>query len=314
MKKTNIAIAFGTVLALAACGGGDGDGGDSEVRALVPLSSVNYDAVAQDVVASIGGTGPIFDAFDGLASDTGGSTPTSPYAALGTGQVGPISALALRQFSTKRGQRESAMAVYNYTENCVSGSLRVTENDADNDEVISVGDSLTLVASQCVFASGQPAVNGTLALRVSAIQFDRYGDVVSANVGLTFTSFSVADVSLNGAAALSAQADTVTLVFRDLTARRGDQSLVYNYTLTARPDSLNVDGALSVNGSTYGLSTLQPITMGYNYPNGGQLRIADGHGGYVLSTFQVEGYVNRLFLAGDDVVDATSELHRWAPV
>jgi len=238
----------------------------------------------------------------------------SPYAALGTGQLGPISALALRQFSTQRGQRESAMAVITYTEPCVSGSLRITENDADNNEDISAGDSVSLVASECVFASGQPAVNGTLELRVNAIQFDRDGDVVSANVGLTFVGFSVAGISLNGAATVSASADVVTLAFRDLTARSGDQSLVYNYTLTARASGLNMNGSLSLNGSTYGLSTPETITMGFSYPNGGQLRITDGHGGYVLSTFQVEGYVNRLFLAGDNVVDATSELHRWAPV
>lgn len=311
MKKTNLALVFGTIFALAGCGGG---GGDSEAKALVPLSAANYDTVAQDVVDSISGTGPIFDAFDGLASHTGGGTPTSPYAALGSGQLGPISALALRQFSTQRGQRESAMAVYNYTEPCVSGSLRVTENDADNNEDISSGDSVSLVASECVFASGQPAVNGTLALRVNAIQFDRDGDVISANVGLTFTGFRVADISLNGAATVSASADVVTLAFRGLTASQGDQRMVYDYTLTARPGVLNVDGRLSVNGSTYGLSTPQPITMGYSYPNGGQLRITDGHGGSVLSTFQVDGYVNRLFLAGDNVVDATSELHRWAPV
>lgn len=311
MKKTNLALAFGTILAVAGCGGG---GGDSETKSLVPLSAANYDTVAQDVVDGIRGTGPIFDAFDRLASNTGGGTPTSPYAALGTGQLGPISALALRQFNTQRGQRESAMAVITETEPCFSGSLLITVNDADNDGYISAGDSVSLVASECVFASGQPAVNGTLALRVNAIQFDRYDDVISANVGLTFTGFRVADISLNGAATVSASSDVVTLAFRGLTASQGDQSLVYNYTLTARPSGLNMNGSLSVNGSTYGLSTPETITMGFSYPNGGQLRITDGHGGSVLSTFQFDGYVNRLFLAGDNVVDATSELHLWAPV
>lgn len=313
MKKTGIALAIGAGMALAGCGGG---GGDSEAKALVPLSVSNYDAIASELVSSIGGTGPIFEAFEEiLAANTGvGGDQASPYAALASGELGPIAAFALRQVSKEKAARESAQAVISYTEPCLSGYLQVTENDADNNYDISPGDSVTLVATDCVFESGQPAVNGQLSLRVNAISFDRFDELVSANVGMTFTGFRVADLSLNGAATVSVNADAFTLAFNGLTARVGDQTLVYNYTLAARSSGITVNGQLSLNGSTYGLATPQTITMGYVYPNGGQLRISDGHGAYVLSTLQPAGYVNRLFLAGDNLVDATSPLHPWAPV
>jgi hypothetical protein len=309
MMKTSIALSIGTVLALAGCGGG---GGDSEARALVPLSTANYDAIANDLVSSISGTGPIFTAFEGvLSADADTGVPVSPYAVLATGKLGPIAALALTQVRAAPAQRERAQAVYSYTEPCVSGSLQVSENDADNNGDVSPGDTMTLVAKQCVFESGQPAVSGQLSLRVNAVSFDRFGDVTSASVGMTFTGFTVAGVSLNGAATVSANADSVTLAYQGLTARVADHSLVYNYTLAVRESGLTVNGQLTLNGSTYGLSTPRVISMGYYYPNGGQLRITDGHGAYVLSTFQSQGYVNRLFLAGDDLVDATSTLHPW---
>lgn len=312
MRKTGIALAVGTVLALAGCGGG---GGDSEAKALVPLSTSNYDAVAGDVVSSIGGTGPIFDAFEGLlASDASPSDSASPFAVLGSGQMGSMAAFALKQVGTAEVPRESSQAVRSITENCVSGTFQMTVNDADNNDEISSGDTLRFIASQCVFATGQPAVNGELSLRVNSIAFDRFGEVVSANIRMTFTGFSVAGLSLNGAATVSASADVVTLAYNGLTARLADQTLVYNYTLAARSSGITVNGLLSLNGSTYGLTTPQTITMGYVYPNGGQLRISDGHGAYVISTFQPAGYVNRLFLAGDNLVDATSPLHPWAPV
>lgn len=308
MKKTSIALAIGTVLALAGCGGG---GGDSEAKALVPLASGNYDAVADDVVASIGGTEPIFEAFDGLLSDTGSGTAVSPYAALGTGKVGPIAAFALKRVGAMQATRETAQAVYSYTEPCASGSLLVTENDADNNEDVSPGDTVTLDATQCVFDSGQPAVNGRLTIRVNGITFGAGGSVVSASLGMTFSGFTVDDVSLNGTATVSASGDTATLAYRDLTARQGNQSLVYNYTVVANTSGLRADGLISLNGSTYGLSTLQLITMGRVYPTAGLLKITDGHGAYVLSTFEATGYRNQLFLAGDNLVDAQSGLHLW---
>lgn len=309
MAKTSMALALGAALAMVGCGGG---GGDSESKARVPLSTANYDGVASDIVASIGGTGPIFDAFDSVAQDDGTTaTASSPYAALGTGQMGPIAAFALRQLRAAPMARESALAVESETVACTSGSLLVTANDADNNNELSAGDTITLAATQCVFEVGQPAVNGSLALRVDSVQLDRFGDVSSAGVSLTFSNFRVDDFALNGVAALSASADTVTLTYRNLTALLGDQSLVYNFTLTARPDSLAVSGSLGLNDSVYRLSTAQPITMGAVYPNGGQLKITDGHGAYVLSTMQASGFVNRLYLAGDELVDATGLLHAW---
>lgn len=310
MKKTSIALVMGAMVALAGCGGG---GGDSEAKALVPLSISNYDAVADDVVASLGGTGPIFDVFEDALANSGSGASGSPYAALGTGRLGPIAAFALKRVGAVQATRETAQTVYVYPpEPCpAGGSLLVTENDADNNGDASAGDTVTLDATQCVFASGEDAVNGRLVLRVNAITFGAGGSVASASVGLTFTSFTVGDVSLNGSATVSSDGATVTLAYRDLAARQGNQSLVYNYTVAANTSGLRADGLITLNGSTYGLSTLQQITMGTVYPNGGLLKITDGHGAYVLSNFQSAGYVNQLLLAGDNVVDAQSGLHPW---
>lgn len=316
MNKTSIALVAGVVLALAGCGGG---GGDSEAKALVPLSTSNYDAVADDVVASLGGTGPIFDAFDGfddyedLQAESGSGSAMSPYAVLGTGQMGPIAAFALKRVGAAQAMRETAQGVSSsLSPDCLpGGSLLVTVNDADNNGDASAGDTVTLDATQCVFGSGQPAVSGRLTIRVNGIAYGAGGIVASASVGLTFTGFTVGDVSLDGSATASSSGDTVTLAYRNLTARQGGQSLVYNYTLVASNSGLRADGLITFNGSTYGMSTPQLITFGSVYPNGGLLKITDGHGAYALSNFQSAGYVNQLYLAGDNVVDAQSGLHLW---
>lgn len=313
MRKNTFFLVLGAALVLAACGGG---GGDEPEKARVPLASTNYDAVATDVVSSIGGTGPVFSAFDGLAttsSSLAASSP-SPYAALGTGQLGPVAVWALRQLGTGSTGLESSQAVQTETQNCVSGTVTATAEDIDNSNEVSSGDKITLVASQCVFEAGQPAVNGTLALRLNTIQLNALGEVLSASIGMEFIGFSMADLTLNGSASVSADSAQVTLAYRDLNARLGSQSLVYNHTLQFRGNTLVVNGNLTLNGSVYGLFTPEGITMGAAYPTGGYLKITDGHGAYVVSALSGPGYQHALYLAGDSVVDATSPLHTWSPL
>lgn len=314
LRKMRIACVVGAGLLMAACGGGGGGGGELDVKARVALSIENYDDISLQVAASVAGNGSVVGAFDTLAASNPGAeaTPSSAFQALGTGQVEAMARLGLRQMTGRSTSLEQPAEI---TACPVGGTLTVSYSIASDSGQLSNGDSITMIADQCVFESGQPAVNGRMTIRVDAISYGANGVVSSAKLTLTFSDFSSDGLLLNGSTTVSVNGTKMSLTYKDFKATRNGAALSYNYTIDVdegvSPNTVTVNGSLGIDGSSYVLSTPVTIQMGATHPIAGTLRIADGHGSRVDIVMSSAGFESRLYLPGSDTV-ADTRTHSWS--
>lgn len=293
---------------LSGCGGG---GGDAMEVAKVPLSSTNYTETAQTVTAGIVGSGSVFSTMDSSAAAGAAAQGPSDWHVLGTGRVGAVGRYALSRLTAVQPKLERPAAVSQTTENCqLGGTLTFIENDADNNGEESAGDSVTVTAKNCIFDADTPAINGSLSLRLLAVNYDRDGFFLSGSADMTFTNFSSAGMVLNGGAVFSEDATKTTLSYKNLTSSYAGQTLGFDYSIVMRfdvsPSTANVDGVFAINGSRYTLSTPSTMRLGAVYPTSGTLRITDGHGNKVDTRMFSTGFESNLYLAGDAALDDTA--------
>lgn len=309
IRRVGITSILSAGLFVTACGGGGGNDG----RAATPLSLANFDDVSKQVTDSVAATGPLYSALELVASADSDVSGSGTLVALASGQVGPIAGWALQRgktvFGTSLERRQQAVEGV-----CASGGLDITADDADGNEMLSRGDSLTLVAFNCVLGEGQPAVNGTLKFSFDAVVLS--GDeLLSATVTLRFGDFSTAGVTLNGVATVSVSDTGFSLAYRGLTAATPARSLTFNHTIAVREngyldDTATVSGGIVVNNSSYQLTTPTLLVLGAVFPKAGVLQIADGHGSRARVTMSLTGYTTELYLPGDEVADGTAT-HLW---
>lgn len=297
---------LGASALLSGCGGG---GGDAMEVATVPLSMANYSDIAQTVAGGVMGSDSVFDTF----SNTASAKPqvSADLRTLGSGRVADMGRLALSKLTTQPLQREQPKAVWEETESCTyGGNITYVENDVDNDGQESVGDRVTFIAQNCFYEPNLPPLNGTLGMRLLAVSYDRFGDLLSISAELSFDQFSSLDVLLNGKATFSLDSTKATLVYQQLSAQYAGQTLVYNYSFILNSTNFvptgELSGLFSINGSTYTLSTPKTLQMGSVYPISGTLRIADGRGNRVDMPMNLSGFESHLYLSGDELRDAQS--------
>lgn len=312
LKRLCLALLVSSGGLLSACGGGS----DEPAATAVPLSLGNYDETAMVVAASIEGSASVYENFVVLPAGGAENQATTSYAALGSGKVDAIARFALDRVLSNPTSKLKSAAVETVSEACPGGgNLTITFNDADNNGVESKGDSLTLQASDCVVASGQPAVNGRLTVTVDALSLDGAGALLGATLTLAFSNFSSDGLVMNGSVAVSANTATVSLAYKNLSASYDGQTLVYNFSLvqqfSAYPNTLAVNGSIVISGSSYELSTPAVLQLGAASPVAGTLRIADRNGNRVDAVMSSTGFVSNLYLSGDDVVDASTP-HLWS--
>ena len=211
---------------LVACGGG---GGGSTTA--TPVGGGGGGSTTTTPVASTGGTSPatptavLNSSNQTVAAQDAASTAFMPMLGAQTltgAQTTDESVL----FSIAREQMaklptymadakaNSALtgAVQSPTTACPSGgTLTVSVNDADNNGVLSAGDSMTLVSNSCVLSSG--TVTGSLGFVIDNLSGTLGSSNYSAGITLTFGSFSVSSSlfsgSINGSLSLAATANGV---------------------------------------------------------------------------------------------------------
>ena len=241
---------------LVACGGGGGDaGGTPQPGALVGITASNQDAVAR--AAAIAGMA-FFGFDDGVATGSGASTSPASVLSAAPANAGrsshSISALARRAAqaladpSEGRRQRLAAgasnvsarpLAIAPQTTPCsLSGSETTSFVDADNNGVLSAGDTMTLTYTQCrdtpaESVSGSTAITlvrfevinglgsfaGTLLIQQLTVVEGARTSVVNGSMAMTYTDLSATETKIVltvGASGLVASvsgvgiADTVT--------------------------------------------------------------------------------------------------------
>lgn len=309
MKWSIKVFAMSAVLGLAACGGG-GDGAPAATA--TPLATTNYVSVAQVAVASVGAS-TVLGGVAPLAAQ-----PTSPvvsWSDLASGDASAISRLMVRQLTKGTGGKARIAAVAEDVEECAGGgTLTYTVNDADGDQLLSAGDSVSVTAKDCFVEKGLPPVNGQLSIRINSLQLGETGEVIAVAFTLSVSNLESGDVSLDGAVDVSVNSDTFVLAYKNLTATEGTETVTFDFTQTETwtNDQVNVTvtGNLVINGSSYLLSTPVKLQAGYPYFSAGTLRVADRSGGYVDIVMSKLSYTINLYLPGDAVVDA-SETVSW---
>jgi hypothetical protein len=179
MRKFNpfMAIAVSGALALAGCGGDDNDGDDTPD---LPLTSITTDNAAQ--VSAV-----VYQAASGLfyMATSSGSLPVGAVvqSSSGTPAGMGLASFAAQQLkvvvSRPLAVRSTAVGtVYEETYDCVGGgSVTERANDADDNGIPSVGDSLRLTYVNCV--EDGITTNGVLAFKLTLVSEAANGATVT---------------------------------------------------------------------------------------------------------------------------------------
>ena len=245
-------------------------------------------------------------------------------------QASPMTMLAtaggdLLRRALARGDPMAALAneVQTVTEAClVSGSLRLTAEDADSNGVLSAGDSVTLQATACVAMPGAPALDGLFALTVERIELDGTGLVQAMEATGTMVSFGLGSAgTMDGAFRLwmrngAASSERMRIRYEDMLVRRpGQGTLIFDFDVLTLASSAEVlhtfSGGLVVDGLMYRLEPVEgaPLTLStagglpgsfYEpardlWPRSGALRLRDAAGDSLLLRARPEGLVDLEF-------------------
>jgi hypothetical protein len=183
-------VLLSAVGVLGACGGGGGSGDGNNVGIAasdpVTVTSANAGAVA----------GATFEATDGLTGNSGGALGIVPASAghAPSVQIGVVATL-LQQVkrapavlaNSPSGVAPAAVQVMN--ENCESGSISGSFNDADGNLSLSTGDTVSLAANNCSF--GGVLMNGSISVSNVIVTGDQLTPPYALQFGLQANGFSV---------------------------------------------------------------------------------------------------------------------------
>jgi len=300
-------------LAVAACGGGGGDSGSSGV--VVPTGVRSGTASAGADVTQANATGFVGVMARSVLGAADGNVPVlssereSPQARLtGTaakpGVLRFAADMAARSL-TGAAAREQAQAVTVETLNCtVSGTVTVTADDADNNLRVSRGDSFSFVFTNCVLEVGLPAANGTFAFTVNAVELDAQEEPTALDATITLTGFAEAGFgSMSGSFRVwyrdeSATSTRQRVSYLDTNVAEQGQNLVYSFDVYGvagtTGGSFDLNGALSVGGQAYAMSSTQFTHGAGTLPASGVVTLRDAAGDAVIvrarstTTFDLE--------------------------
>ena len=310
MKYFAYALSMGAILALTACGGGGGGAAPAAPLASVPLTTTNYDATGRASAATLVDvqSSTSIESLTSVASADSAPAQNS----LSVFQIGRM--IAGLGSATLAG-RETPAASSTVNRACsFGGTLSATGNDANDNQRLDAGDSLTANFSGCVMESGTPALSGGLDITVNGATYS--GSTLTAlSITATFRSLSSGGSTLTGAADLTVNASAGSVAFHDTSSVRGGKTTVYNFTASVTTSGaqnvLAVSGPITIAGAGYTLSTPTPIVMGTVYPASGLLRVADSAGGRVDIVIRPADFDLDLYLPGDALRDAHAT-YTWA--
>jgi len=316
---------------LSGCGGGG-----SEPVVVVPstprvvaasagadLTAANYAATSAPLVRAV------LNATGNQLLDLTGATRESPQSA-GSGSAGARLALSpafLVRWTLAQvpgSLREQPAMVSSESVDCpYGGSMLLTFDDADNDQQVSAGDTISITAFACVAEFGLPPVDGGFSITVNVVELDSQDLPTALDVSGAFTQFTVQGYgSMDGAFRVwskpeSASTEHLRVRYLKTTVTEVTGTVVYDLDVdalnTATGGSLELSGGIGLGGQVYAVT---PVTR-FDYTTGqapvsGVLRLGDGAGDSVQFT-AVDAVQLQLafFLAGSSTPAATSGPLLW---
>ena len=301
-------VALCVLATLAACGGG-GDDAPSGVQ--VPQGTRSGTATASSNIteANVASfAGPLARAVlragdaDVLGISSTRDAPQARGERLGL-QGQRWVRLALGALASSR---EQALATTTLPARCLSGSIRVTLDDADNNGKLSAGDSLSVVAAGCVAEFGQPASTGALGLAINAIELDSNDDPTALDVTIVFSGFEEEGFgTLSGAVRLWFKDDAtggqrLRVSYSATSVSESGNGLGYDFDITGATlnngnsgGSFDMNGNFVIGGAGYAMSSTTFAFNAGSHPATGSVTLRDFLGNTVTlrsrgDTFDIE--------------------------
>lgn len=294
MMMRNCTVAAATAALLVGCGGGGGEPAAIEVPQGV--RSVAASSGADVTANSLGAFGaPLARAVMSVSSNgvvgTVGGGRESPQAASGARAALPAPArwaLAVAGSARPSG-REQTQAVSSETIACpFGGSIMISVNDADNNQELSAGDSVSITAFSCVLEATLPMANGGFAMTINAVELDNNDEPTALDATASFSSFTLAGFgSMNGAFRLwtktEGSSERIRINYQALAVTESQQTVTYDFDayglMSASGGSFDLNGGLRLNGQTYSVVGGDVFSFsGDNPPGFGSLRLVDAAG------------------------------------
>lgn len=292
MKKSSMYLCIGSALLLSACGGGGGSSGTPTAgpapvqgSTLSPITSANATRVAANAYAATStiseSSASFSDALTGVSIDR----PT-------IGAVTPTLNLVKRAYARSAGQ---VLAGITISEPCSGGGSLTIEANLRNQQTVSNGDTMVIVANRCI-EDGDIA-SGTMRATFSDISGDVLNSWVwSATLDTRYDNFSVTSgnesATVNGDMKIavnqtSSTSSSVTVSGRSLqtTEQRSGTTIatrtLSDFSMTGSTRGLTITSAanFTMSGNTsalgqfsYTVRNVQPfVSFGGSLPNSGAL-------------------------------------------
>lgn len=312
-----LAVATACALTLVACGGGGGSpssvGETPMVSSMLGITTSNYQAVGQAVVSSALFLGDTGDLVTGAET---GADPRLLRQAVNAARRGLAAANGRPVLVTGAEVRDVVPCTQ-------GGSLAMTLNDANNNSVMDVGDSITMDAQSC--KEDGTVMQGRLAMSVQSMTGVFASSNYSATLTMTMTAFSVSNGSdsSQGDGALSltltetaagvseVTLSTTLLTMTERVAGVTSSTTLSDVKLTARTETVtgtlrttvSITGTLASSGfgnRQVTLTTPQPLMIVGSdpYPRSGQL-LARGSGNSAVRITVLNATQVRLELDAD---------------
>lgn len=190
---------FSTVacLAVVGCGGGGGGGGDDNTVALTPA---NAEPVASEVLSDSLGATELADFSDGVV--VASLEQSSSF-----GLRGFVQQVLAQVADVVEGHSNvSASAVNEETFFCdnAHGQMTVAANDADNNHMLSEGDSASVTLNNCQNTLLDATINGAMSLTITDVSGDIDNEIppYGARVQFRYSNFATTDTAGTGTTTL----------------------------------------------------------------------------------------------------------------
>ena len=289
MKKTSFFLAIGSALLLSACGGGGGGSGGTtgpvQVSTLSPITASNSNKVAANAYIA---TSAISDPSSSLNDVLTGVSISRANISV----VTPVLKQVKRAYMRDTAQLLTGVSI---SEACTGGGSITVEANLRNQQTVSNGDSIVMLANRCV-EDGE-MMNGTLRATFSNVTGDVLNSWVwSGTLDTRYDNFSVSSgtdtINVNGDMKIaitqtspSNSSLTVTGTSLQASEQRSGTTVatrtLSDFTLSSTTSGSMVTSAASfaMSGNTSGLGqfsysvrNIQPfVTIGASMPSSGAL-------------------------------------------
>jgi hypothetical protein len=330
MKFPKLQASLLSTVFLAACGGGGG--GDTAITTPAPTPTLN--STNQDIAAQEASSTAFLPLFSSAQTLTGAQTTDERVLfKIARAQLDKLPAY----LTDAQSNNALVGAMQSQIMPCTSGSLTVSISDADNNNLASVGDSVTVTATNCV-ESGE-TIMGSLGLVINSLSGVYGSTSYSAGMTMTFNGLSVANsrysTSMNGTLSLnetvagissrsqtfSTPSLTISAAYAGVTRSRSLTS--YSATATRSPnatygylDSYTVSGAVtssSLPDQTITFNTTTPVVARPNddYPSSGVMVITGAANSQLKLTALSNTQVSQELDANGDGIYESNKTVNW---